>query len=157
MANLTDVNGTNSTKVEVTVPSVKIDVSEHRGRLRRLYDEYVLDAADEFALNAIVRMSKIPANSRLIDARIICPDSGTTGVIDVGWAASAEGGEDADDNGIFSGLDPASAAIDSKMSGTIAGYNKKFSEEVEAQLLWTTASDDLGPATIKLELIIVID
>ena len=159
MAVLTDVKGRNKTNVDAE-PSVKLDVSEHRGRVRRLYDEYVVDAADEFGLNSIIRMSTIPANSRLMDARAVIPDAGSTGVVDVGWAASAQGGEAADPNGIFSGLDPASAAVDAKMAGTIAGYNKKFTEEVEAQMLWTTASDDFAGGsggTIKLELLVAID
>jgi len=50
-------NGVNSTKRDVTVPSVKINVNENHGRIRRAYDSYTLLA--EASVADIIQMMKL--------------------------------------------------------------------------------------------------
>ena len=79
---------------------------------------------------------------------------GTTGAINVGWAASAElnssgsAVEAASAAGFFSALDINTAAAQQNMSdvsgAAVAGYLKKFSAEVDVQMapstVWTATS-----------------
>lgn len=156
MATLTSVNGDNRAS-EVASPAVKLDAAENKGKLRRLYDSYTIDAADEFGTSGLISMMTIPSGARIVDARFIAPASGATGICNIGWAAGATGAEAADDDGLFVLADPGGGAVDSKMSGTVAGYNKKFSEEVLVQIDVTEVTADSGGDTWQLEIFYVVD
>lgn len=158
MATLTTVSGVNYAKKNVTLPTVKIPANEERGVVRHLYDEYTIDTADEFGTSGIINMMTIPKGARIVDAQVVCPAVGTTGIFDVGWAASAESGaEVADPNGIFDQQDPGAAAVDANMAGTVAGWQKTFTEAVVVQVDWTEASQDGGTKTIKVSIFYVLD
>jgi hypothetical protein len=156
MATLTTVYGVNSTKRDVTVPAVKIAANEQYGRVRVLYDEYTVDAADEFGTSGLINLMKIPKGAKLVGAHVSCPATGTTGIFNIGWAASSVAGEDADADGIFSQIDPGAAAVNSSTLD-IAGFGKTFSQEVQVQADCTEATDDMGEKTLKLALFIVVD
>ena len=65
--------------------------------------------------------------------------------------------EAADADGIFVGIDPGAAAVDSRMAGTVAGYMKKFDAEVEVQWDCTEATADAGGDTYELLCLIAVD
>lgn len=157
MATLTTVYGANHTKSFISEPPEMVDACEQKGRVRHLYDEYTVDAADEFGTNGIIKMMKIPKGARVIDAQVVCPATGATGIFDIGWAAGADGDEAADADGFFSQIDPGAAAVDANMAGTVAGWNKTFAEEVEVQIDCTEATADMGTKTIKLSILYVLD
>jgi len=69
MATLTTVIAKNLTNKEAE-PSVKIDASQDYGKLRMIYDSYLVDAADEFGASGLVRLMTIPKGARLIDAEV---------------------------------------------------------------------------------------
>lgn len=161
MATLTTVSGVNYAK-EVSVPPVALAAQQSYGRVRYAYDEYTVDAADEFGTSGLIKLMKIPKGARLIDARVVCPATGATGIFDIGWAASAElsGGsavEAADADGIFVGIDPGAAAVDAKMAGTVNGFNRTFAAEVQVQADCTEATADMGTLTLKLGIFYVVD
>lgn len=156
MATLTTVYGVNATKRDVTVPAVKIAANEQYGRVRVIYDEYTVDTDDEFGTSGLINMMKIPKGAKLVGAHCSCPATGTTGIFDVGWAADAAGVVTADPNGIFAGLDPGAAAVNTNTLD-IAGFGKTFDAEVQVQVDWSEASDDMGTKTLKLALFIVVD
>lgn len=156
MATLTTVNGANAT-LRASVPSEQLAVQENYGRVRVLFDSYTVDTADEFGTSGLINCMKIPKGARLVDAAVVCPATGASGIFDIGWAAGAGSVEAADADGIFAQIDPGAAAVDARMAGTVAGWNKTFEEEVQVQIDCTEATADMGTKTIKLMLMIVVD
>lgn len=162
MATLTTVKGANLTLVEQEV-SEKLDVTQNYGKLRVLADSYTVGDDDEFGTSGLIRMFKIPKGARLIDARVAMPASGANGQFEVGWAASEdldESGsavEAADPNGIFTTQDPGDAAVDARMSATVAGFLKRFDAEVEVQVDFTEATADSGGDTLELMCLISVE
>lgn len=160
MATLTTVYGANATKRDQTVPSVKLDPGQNRGAVRVLYDEYTVDAADEFGTSGLIKAMVIPKGATLIGGRVICPATGATGIFDIGWAASAELDSSgnavvaADADGIFAQIDPGAAAVDSDLIAA-AGFMKKFNAEVQVEIDCTEATADMGTKKIQLMLLIV--
>lgn len=157
MATLTTVYGANHTLAYQNSPPSMVPANEWYGRVRHLYDSYTVGASDEFGTSGLIKMMKIPKGARLIDAQVVCPATGATGVFDIGWAAGATAAEAADADGIFVGIDPGAAAVDANMAGTVAGWNKTFSEEVQVQIDCTEATAAMAGLTIKLSLLIVVD
>lgn len=156
MATLTTVNGVNATK-RANVPSDKLPAQENYGRVRHLYDEYTVDTADEFGTSGLINAMKIPKGARIVEAHVVCPATGATGIFDIGWAAGAGGLEAADADGLFVGIDPGAAAVDARIAGTVAGWNKTFLEEVQVQIDCTEVTADMGTKKIALSVFIVVD
>ncbi len=143
---MAELFGKNATKTDVSVPSELINVNEASGRVRRAYDEYTLDG--ELALNDTVQFMKIPSGAKIIDARFVSPDLGTTGVFDIGYAS--------DTNALFGALD-ATGALDAKMLGTVAAYELELATEETIILTATTATDAGDALKISLEVFYVLD
>ena len=120
--------GLNATKRDNTVPSVKIASQEDRGRMRVLYDKYTFTAIITTA--DVLKMMKIPKGAKVHEVTIKSADLGTTGILNVGWEASAESGaEIADPNGFFSVLDVKAAPVYtslSKVGAVVPGSFKTF-------------------------------
>jgi hypothetical protein len=136
---MTDFRGVNNTLAFSDVPSQKIPAGEQAGRLRVAYDEY--DLADSAALDTtdVIKFMEIPAGARIHEVILVHPDVGTTGDANLGWAASADGGETADPNGFLAAVDLNAAAGSHLMSSQLGvpGKGKEFSEAVEVQLVPT--------------------
>jgi hypothetical protein len=157
MATLTTVSS-DQIALQEADPSVKLDVTVNYAKLRVLVGSYTVDAADEFGTDGLVRLFKIPAGARLIDCEVSMEAAGATGIFNLGWAASADGVEDADADGIIAAADPGAAALNrQKMPSTSPGYLKKFASEVEVQADWTEASADSGEDTLEVVAIIAVD
>ena len=157
MATLTTVKGTNTTLKE-NVPADKLDVTQNYGKLRVLYDSYTVDAADEFGTSGVIRFFTIPKGARLISCEASMEASGATGIFNLGWAASADGNEDADADGIIALADPGGAAlVGQKMLQTRPGYMKKFAGEVEVQASFTEATADSGGDTLEVMAIVAVE
>ena len=135
------IYGANAT-LRQNVPSEKIDSSDQGGRVRMIYDSYT--SAGAIAINSILEMGdKVPAGARILDVWLNYTGASTVGTIEVGWAASADGGEAADENGFLAGQVVTTADCDkmSDVNAAVAGMGKKFSEPVQVQLDFTAASD----------------
>jgi len=144
------VFGENATLRDSNIPSEKIRVQDQHGRMRIARDKFTLTAV--LALNDVIRMMKLPAGAKLYEAEINSDDLGTTGDLEIGWAASDEGGEAADQDGIFPTLDVNAAAVArQKMLNSVPGFLKLFTEEVEVQIVATEATT---AAVGNIELII---
>jgi hypothetical protein len=142
-------------QLTLDVPSVKIDVGEQYGRVRRAYDEYVGPAGDNLGTSAVVQFMKLPAGARIVDARWIGPNI-TGGAVNVGWAAN--GVDDADADGLFAAAATSMAAAkDLKLAATADGYNKRFGAETQIQAAVTTQTNDLAGEKIALEVFFVVD
>lgn len=136
--------GSNYKKAFVDFPPQKMGVGEHNGRVKVSYDEF--DIAVEGsgvtpALNDVLKLSKIPAGARVIEACVAHDDLGATGTAKIGWEASESGDIAADDDGFLPSIDLNSAANVVLMSSeaNVAGQFKKFNEEVQVSLTFTAA------------------
>lgn len=137
----------------VAVPSAKIDSPDAGGDVKIAYFEYVATASIP-ATSDVIKLCILPKGARVLDVEISSPDMGTTGAINVGWAASSELGstgsavEAANATGFMAALDINTAAVVANMSdvsgAAAAGYLKKFSATVDVQIapstIWTATS-----------------
>lgn len=157
MATLTTVKGANLTLRE-SVPASALDVTMNYAKLRVLYDYYTVDTADEFGTDGLIRLFTIPKGARLIDFETSVEAAGATGIYDIGWAASADGVETADADGIMASVDPGAAAVSrQKMVSTVPGYMKKFAAAVEVQADFSEVTADSGTDTFEFVAIIAVD
>ena len=143
------VYGVNYTAANITKPSEKVGAFDLSGKHRSLYETYVLDG--ELALNDIVVIGKLPPGAKIVNARFVAPSDGTSGQYDLGWASN--GTDAADSDGIFAGaeLDSGAGAVDAKMLGTAAGWQKKFADvETTLQLLVIEATTASVGDTLKI-------
>lgn len=138
-------NGLNAQLFQ-NVPSDKIDVTEQHGRIRILKDERTL--VGELASGDIIRIGALlPAGAMVISARMQSPQLGSgggNGELDLGWLASADGGEVADPNGFLDQIEVGSAVANQAMEdqATIpAGYLKKFTESVQVVVTANETTD----------------
>jgi hypothetical protein len=153
---MADFFGDNATLAQSNVPSEKIRVSDQHGRMRIAHDKITFAA--ELTTSDVLKLMKLPAGAKIYDVEINTDDLGTTGIFDVGWAASAEGGEAADPNGLYAALDVATAAnARLKMVNSVAGYLKRFTEEVEIQVVPSTSTDAATGNDLNLTVWYVVD
>jgi hypothetical protein len=152
------VYGDNYNAAYVAVPAQQVGVGEQAGRKRILFDKHTF-AANVNAISDIVKIGKLPAGARVLEAVVACPSLGTTGILDFGWAASASGDIVADPNGFISGADAGGQAVLAKgaAAGVGAGIGKKFDEEVEIQLVFTEASDSAAGDTVMAWVEYILD
>lgn len=144
----------------VTVPYTPYGPGGRFGRLRCLYDQY--DLGDDAALLATadtLYMAKIPNGMRVIECWLKFGDLGTTGQIDVGWAASSDAVEAADATGFFSNINVESAAdvlLSSQDDAAPVGIMKKFAAEVNVVIAIDTATTAVD-GNIDLAIMGIID
>jgi len=148
--------GENATKRDSDNPSVKIEVQEQHGRMRIAHDTVVFTA--ELTTADALAMMELPAGAKVYDAEINTDDLGTTGIFNVGWEASSEGGEPADPDGLYALLDVKAAANDRlKMLNSVAGYLKKFTEKVRISIVPTENTDVAIGQSLDLTVWYVVD
>ena len=162
MSTLTEVSGVNYAH-DLEAPPAMVPAQQRYGRVRHLYDSYVLATGDNFGTSGLINLMKIPKGARVIGGHCYSPSLGTTGIFDIGWAASAEldssgvALEAADADGLFVSQDAGGQAVDNDMSGAVAGWQKTFAAEVQVQADFSEASDGSGSRTISVCLLIVVD
>lgn len=133
----------------VDVPSDKIRPGDQSGDVRFMFFDHTITAAPTDG--DILKLGRLPKGARIVDACLSFPDLGTAGVLNVGWAASAEldgpnglsgsAIEAADADGLFVSLD-VNAAADTVLASSqvnVPGILKKFSAAVDIQATITTA------------------
>lgn len=131
----------------VTKPSTKVGIGDINGIVKRMYFDYTITAAPTAA--DTIKLGKLPIGARVFDAALKFPDLGSTGVLELGWAASDSGAqgtaETADADGFMAAVDVNAAADLVTMnqqqlaSGALAGYLKKFTAAVDVEIYVTTA------------------
>ena len=124
----------------VDVPSTKIRPGDVTGVLMVLYFDFTIPGTAPIA-NDVFKLGRIPKGSRVIDMQIQFPDMGSAGLVDIGWAASADGVEAANATGFYSALDVNTAAIIASILEvpSAAGFCKLFDAEVDLELKVNTA------------------
>lgn len=135
-------------------PASQLQVDEFQGKVRRLYADITLSA--EIGTSDLVKLAKLPKGAVPIQAKILSVNGGSAGVIQVGWAAGANGDEAADADGIMGAISTA-AAVNDSLAWTDAGFNKRFAEEVELQISATTLTVGMSGELIQFELLYIMD
>ena len=132
----------------VAVPSAKIAKGDFNGEVQSAFASYTLLA--DATSGDVLKLFKLPKGARVLDWKVNCPDLGSTGVMDFGWAAAAEldsAGvtlEAADDDGFNVDQDVSGqASIVGPLAG-VPGLHKQFAGEVDAQLKLPTTSGATG-------------
>ena len=137
----------------VAVPAAKVDAPDAAGSVKIMYFDYTITSTTP-ATSDIIKLGVLPKGARVLDVEISAPDLGTTGALNVGWAASGEltsagvAVEAANASGFFAALDVNTAAATQNMSdvagASVAGYLKKFAASVDVQMapstVWTVTS-----------------
>jgi hypothetical protein len=153
------LNGDNYTKAFVDSPITRLAASDAHGRVRYWSDQITL-AAELGAADTILLM-KLPKGAKVVDARMVAPidgGGGPAGQISLGWQSN--GTDAADANGFFDGPtegDFGAAALDAKLSAVSAGYQLKFAEETQIEVLVDEASTTSTGNTFKFELFYIVD
>lgn len=121
----------------------KADVGDVNGRVRLMKIEFTGERA-VYAIADIIKICKMEAGARIIDAHLYVPSLGTTGIFNFGWAASpshVEVPEVADPDGLASTAPDAGGQVaDYRLLGASAGFMKKFTGQVDIQLAFTEAT-----------------
>lgn len=110
-----------------SVPSQNIAPGELSGDVRHAAFNVALAGA--ITTSDLVKLVKLPRGAKLIMMRFVCDDLGTTGALNIGWSASADGAEAASATGIASAVDVNTAAV-----ATVYYPNKEFAGEVDIQI-----------------------
>jgi len=153
---MADFFGANATLRDSNVPSDKIRVQEQHGRMRIAHDTHTF-AAELTTADKLIMM-ELPAGAKIYDVEINTDDLGTTGIFNVGWEASSEGGEVADPNGLYSLLDVKAAANDRlRIVNTVAGFLKRFSEKVRVVIVPTENTDVATGQSLDLTVWYTVD
>lgn len=151
--------GKNATRLLQDQPKQLADIGETNGRVRMLYDKFdlsaVLATTDKLLMGA-----KIPKGARIVDVILKSTDMGTGGDFNVGWEASEDGAELADEDGFFAAIDVNAAATKASMvanaAGNLAGLFKKFAAEVQPSIT-PSESGTATTGTVELAILFVID
>lgn len=143
-------------KAESSVP--QLGEQGYKGAaIKALCDSYSLTA--DTASNDIIKCGKLPKGARVIDVRLIFTDlDGTGGTLDIGWAASADSAESADDDGFADEIDVTSAGVYSMFTSqyTRPGMNKVFAGECEVQIKFS-GDCDATSGSVQIMVLYCID
>ena len=125
----------------VDVPSDMIRPGDVSGEVKVMFFDFTVPAVAPSA-NDIFKLGKIPKGARVLEACLMFPDLGTTGVVSLGYAASADAVEAADATAFISSQDVNTAAdtvLASQQQANAAGVMKLFSAQCDLELKVNTA------------------
>lgn len=145
--------GVNHQAAYIDVNPGKYGKGEFGGRVRVLYDEKTL--TEELEVNDIIKVGRLPKGARVLGATVKSPSLGTTGIVDLGYAASADAVEAADADGFVLQADAGGQAVQAVGAGAAIG--KRFEAEVDVQLVVTEVSTAGSTKTIQSWVYYVID
>lgn len=146
--------GVNYTNIYQSNPSVPALVGQAFGKVKMVYDEFVLTA--ELGTSDKLYMGhKLPKGALVIDAAIIAPSLGTTGIIQLGH--SANGVDLLDVDAFVQTADAGGQAVIAKPAAGAAGIGKKFSAETEIQISCTEVTQAGIGLTVKCYILYVLD
>lgn len=139
---MADFYGSNYTKAYVNVPSEKIPPGEISGDKKIAYDEYTFDG-DVFAQNDIIKLGiKIPKGARVLEATVIAPSLGTTGIFSLGTSANPDA--------LVVAADAGGAAVKAQSPAGAADLGVELSEDTFYELKCTEATDTADGLKIQV-------
>lgn len=123
------LNADNYAKI-IAVPAEQIPTGDVSGKVRCAYDEITLSA--ELAVNDLINVcAPIPAYARIVDAVVIAPSLGATGILDLGIAS--------DQNYFVDQADAGGQAVKKSMASE-AGLMVQSANILQPQLKCTEVS-----------------
>ena len=152
------VDSTNLDQTQL-VKTPKLDKGLKNGRIKVLQDEYTFPA-DAFAANDEINSISLPKGAKIIDAEVMAPSLGTTGIFSMGLRASldADGNTLAEDaDSLVASADFGGAAARQRMGSAEAALDQKLGDEAQVFLTCTevtTAAEDL---VLKWKVYYVVD
>lgn len=132
------VYGANYTRAYITVPPAKIPPGEIRGEVKVAYDEITLAA--DLAVNDVIKMMKLPANSRILDATLMSPSMGALGIVSVGTESNGTDGADPDSLILASAGDFGGQAILAKPGIGCSAVGYEYTVETQISITCTEAT-----------------
>jgi hypothetical protein len=146
--------GSNYTNIYQNNPSEPAEVGQAFGKVKMLYDEFTLTAEIDTP-DTLFMCHKLPAGALVIDAAIIAPSLGTTGILQLGHSAN---GVDANDVDAFvQTADAGGQAVIAKPAAGAAGIGKKFTVETEIKISCTEITQAGIGDTVKCYILYVLD
>lgn len=147
--------GVGHTKL-VASPREYLTPDNLHGRMRIAYDKFTLTA--DLALNDVIKMGKLPKGARVVGYWLKSDDlSAASGTLDLGYAASSDGVEAADDNAFLAAVDVTSATTKGHTDqANMVGLGKKFSAEVDIEVK-VHADTDATSGSIETCIMYVVD
>ena len=145
---MAELYGLNHTRAYQTVPSVTIPPGEISGEVKVAYDEITLAA--DLAVNDVIKMMKLPANSRILDATFKAPTAGALGIASVGTESNGTEGADPDSLILASAADFGGQAILAKPGIGCSAVGYEYATETQISITCTEATT--AGTGIKLQL-----
>ena len=134
----------NAADNENTVPVVKIPVGEGGGRLRVMFDSWVLPATAPGANDLVDFCAPLPPNARLLDVVLVFPAWANSATFSMGWKANETDAANA--TGITSALAVTSAGVYRSLITDPTNMNKKFNVGSTAAYIPTQLQGKVGTA-----------
>lgn len=132
----------------VDKPSTKIRKGDVSGDVKFMYFTYTITAAP--TNGDVVKLGKLPAGARVVDALLQFPDLGTAGAVNLGWNGGTNSLETADADSLLVNVDVNTARDGASMKqqmeagGANAGFLYELLDEVDVQIdvatAWTVTS-----------------
>ncbi len=136
--------------------AAKAAIGDINGRVRTLHFEHAF-TGNVAAIADIIKLGQLPKDAMIVDSFISCVSTGTTGIFDFGYAASADGLEVADADAFGPVLDSGGQAVSQRMLGSYGGFMKRLAGKVDVQLVMTEATDSASGDIVKGYVQYVID
>lgn len=136
---MAEFNGSNYSKIFINVPSNQISEGELSGKVRVLQDSFIC-GQNVYAIGDLINMgAKLPKGAKVIEAALVCPSLGTTGIMKLGFIAN--GVDSADDDAFIASADAGGQAVKALMPAGAAALGKKFDADTGIQIKFSEASD----------------
>lgn len=145
-------------KAWVNDPSEKVNPGELTGRVKVAYANHTF-VANVNAIADVIKLFRLPKGARVLQATVVSPSLGTTGILSLGNAASADAVEAADPDSLIvvAQLDAGGQAVLGKTTSASAAVGKQFAADVDVQLVLTEATDAAAGKTIACWVEYVLD
>ena len=125
---MADLKGANYKLAYVDVPSARIPAGDVSGELKICRDEHTF-AAEATTADVIKMALKVPAGARVIEAGIISPSLGTTGIMALGTAT--------DPDALIAAADAGGQAVKALAAAGAADLMKEVTAETFYQISFT--------------------
>lgn len=136
------------------VPSEKLPKGALNGRIKTLYDYYTFPAA-AFAANDEINLFSLPKGARVVEAMVIGPSLGTTGIFSLGHRANDDDDEDPD--AFIAAADMGGQAAKALSPAGSAGLLKKFESETQIYAKCTEVTTAAAGLDIEFLISYVVD
>ena len=138
-----------------SVPAKQAEIGEVGGKMKILFDEFTAGQNVYAIADKILIGAKLPKGARVIEAQLISPSLGTTGIMQLGFLANGVDAEDLD--AFIVSADAGGQAVKALSPAGAAGLHKKFAADTQVVINFTEASDAASGDLISVAIHYVMD